>query len=189
MDKKQLRKELKALRNSFSQDSIDISSKMVAQNILASDFYRQAKCIMGYLAFGNELSVDAVLQQAMADRKKVCVPYIISDTEFIPVQITDFNDFVMDRYKIRSVKNADRQISAAEIDMVLVPGVAFDFSGGRLGMGAGYYDRFLVKVPQARHIGVAYSSMMQSELPCMEYDVPIAYIVNENGLFETAGSR
>lgn len=189
MDKKQLRKELKALRNSFSQDSIAESSRLTAEHILKSDLYRQAKCIMGYLAFGKELSVDAVLQQALADCKTVCVPYIVSDTEFVPVQITDFDDFVMDRYQIRSVKNADRKIAAAEIDMVLVPGVAFDFSGGRMGMGAGYYDRFLVSVPQAKLMGIAYSSMIQPELPCTEYDIPVTYIANEKGIFKAAGGR
>lgn len=189
MDKKQLRKELKALRNSFSQDSIAESSRLTAEHILASDLYRKAKCIMGYLAFGKEVSVDTVLQQALADQKTVCIPYIVSDTEIVPVQITDLNDFVMDRYQIRSVKNADKKIAAEKIDLVLVPGVAFDFYGGRLGMGAGYYDRFLVKVPQAKYLGIAYSSMMQSKLPCMEYDIPIAYIANENGIFKTAGGR
>mgnify|MGYP000644126523 CR=1 FL=1 len=60
-----------------------------------------------------------------------------------PVVLQNMHDFELDRYGIRSVRQPAEQIAPQDIDLVLVPGVAFDREGGRLGMGAGYYDRFL----------------------------------------------
>lgn len=188
MDKNQLRKDLKALRNSFSQDIVSVSSMLIEKHILSSELYQRSACIMGYLAFGQEISVDGVLQQALKDGKTVCVPYIVSASEMVPVQIKTFSDFVLDRYKIRSVSNAADKINAEQIDLALVPGVAFDPDGNRLGMGAGYYDRFLAQAIAARRIGVVYRELMQKKLPHMEYDLPMEYIVNEDGMFTAGGS-
>ena len=93
MDKKELRKKLKALRNNLTQEEVDVSSHLVAEKILACDAYRKAEHIMGYLAFGKELSVDEILKQALADGKRVYVPEIISQTEIRAVELESFTDF------------------------------------------------------------------------------------------------
>jgi 5-formyltetrahydrofolate cyclo-ligase len=76
------------------------------------------------------------------------------------------------------------EIGPGEIDIVLVPGVAFDWRGGRMGFGGGYYDRFLPTTPALR-VGVTYDSCLVDTLPCAEHDQPMDWIVTPDGLFRT----
>lgn len=184
MDKHELRKELKALRNHFSQAQVNYSSKIIADFILQSECYKSAQLIMGYLAFGKEISVDKVLQQALADHKRVFVPYILSATEMCAVEITDLQHFSHDKFGIRTVSKPEITVNEQLLDFILVPGVAFAEDGSRMGMGAGYYDRFLVKCSKAAVCGVAYQSLLQTELPTDIYDVSVDYLVCEKGFFK-----
>ena len=187
MDKIELRKKLKALRNNLTQDEVDVSSRLVAEKILACDAYRKAEHIMGYLAFGKELSVDGILKQALADGKRVYVPEIISQTEIRAVELESFTDFAYDRFGIRSVPEPVKVCNPKILDLVLVPAVAYDRAGNRMGMGAGYYDRFLPQTENAIKIGVAYDALLQDELPYNEYDVPVPYLVSESGIVKIEG--
>ena len=180
--KVELRKRLKAERARLSAEQAALSSEQVSRHILACDAYRKAHCIMGYLAFGKELSVDAVLLAALAEGKTVVVPLVTSATEMTPVVLQNMHDFELDRYGIRSVRQPAEQIAPQDIDLVLVPGVAFDREGGRLGMGAGYYDRFLPQAKRAVLMGVAYDCLLQSELPKDEHDVCMQLLASESGV-------
>lgn len=180
--KTELRKRLKAERAKLRAEQVALSSEQVSRHILACDAYRKAQCIMGYLAFGKELSVDAVLRAALAEGKKVVVPLVTSATEMVPVVLCNMEDFELDRYGIRSVREPAQQCEPQKIDLVLVPGVAFDREGGRLGMGAGYYDRFLPKTQGATLMGVAYDALLQDELPKDEYDVCMQLLASEGGI-------
>ena len=187
MDQIELRKKLKALRNNLTQEEVSASSRLVAEKILACDAYRKAQHIMGYLAFGKELSVDEILKQALADGKHVYVPEIISQTEIRAVELESFTDFAYDRFGIRSVPEPVKVCNPKILDLVLVPAVAYDRAGNRMGMGAGYYDRFLPQTENAIKIGVAYDALLQDELPYNEYDVPVPYLVSESGIVKIEG--
>ena len=102
-EKVELRKYFKRLRSQLTAEQAASGSLLTARQILACDAYRKASCIMGYLAFGNELSVDLVLQQALRDGKTVAVPLVQSATEMAPVQLENMLNFELDRYGIRSV--------------------------------------------------------------------------------------
>lgn len=181
MEKAELRRKLQAQRRSFTTEQVVSSSAIVAKHILACDAYRKAKHIMGYLAFGKELSVDEVLQQALADGKQVYVPEIISAAEFRAVELQSFDNFQLDRYGIRSIIDG-KAVEPELLDLILVPAVAFDRQGNRLGMGAGYYDRFLPLAKKAIVIGVAYADLIQEQLLTDAYDVPAPFLVCENGM-------
>ena len=180
--KTELRKRLQAERAKLRAEQVAWSSEQVSRHILACDAYRKAQCIMGYLAFGKELSVDAVLRAALAEGKQVLVPLVTSATEMVPVVLRNMEDFELDRYGIRSVREPAELCEAQAIDLVLVPGVAFDREGGRLGMGAGYYDRFLPKAQSAVLMGIAYDALVQDELPKYEYDVCMQLLASESGI-------
>lgn len=185
LEKKELRKTLLQLRNTVGRDHGALSSAKVCQHILKSAAYKKAQCILGYLAFGPELNVDEVLRQALRDGKRVCVPHIVSKTVFEAAVINDLEHFVLDRYGIRTVAEPVTEILPEQIDLILVPGVAFAKNGARMGMGAGYYDRFLLRAQQAQLLGVAYEELLQVSLPCDEHDVPIPYLVTEGGVAQT----
>lgn len=182
MDKAKLRRELKARRNAIAPEQVIESSKQLCEHILACSAYKEAKTILGYLAFGKELNLDLLLTKALEDGKKVYVPHIVSATEFVAAELKSMDDFALDRYGIRCLKEPIETIGPGKLDLILVPAVAFAKDGNRLGMGAGYYDRYLVQCPQAVKIGVAYQALMQDSLPKDRYDVAVPYIVTEGGI-------
>lgn len=182
MKKQQLRKELKSLRNQLSREQVDCWSKEICENIMLSPQYHQADVIFGYLAFGNEPDIDIVLEQARLAGKTVCVPQIISKTEICAVRFEGFGQLSLDRYGIRSVSCADVVINPHEIALALVPGVGFAKNGSRIGMGAGYYDRFLVQVDKAVLMGVTYNALLCRKIPVDDYDKAVQYLVTETNI-------
>ena len=186
LDKIALRKALRQQRAQLTREQVTAASEAVARQILACDAFCKAKSVMGFLAFGKELSVDLVLEAALAQGKTVAVPHIVSDTGFVPVRLKHLQGFELDRYGIRSVR-PPLEISKPEaFDLVLVPGVAFGRDGSRMGMGAGYYDRFLSFSKQAVGLRVAYDFLLQSSLPSDEHDVKMQCIVSESGIITLA---
>lgn len=182
VEKIELRKRLKKARAQLRAEQVAASSAQAAEHILACDAYKKAECIMGYLAFGKELNVDAVLCEALAAGKTVLVPFVVSATEIVPVRLRDMHNFELDRFGIRSVREPVEKVSAKKVDLILVPGVAFGKDGSRLGMGAGYYDRFLPQAENARLMGIAYDALLQEALPRDEYDVCMQLLASESGI-------
>lgn len=181
-EKTELRRHFKGLRVRLTAEQVATGSLAVARHILACDAYRKARCIMGYLAFGNELSVDLVLQRALADGKTVAVPLVTSATEMVPALLGGMDAFELDRYGIRSVRQPAQLLQPQQLDLVLVPGVAFGRDGSRLGMGAGYYDRFLPQAVNAKLMGIAYDALLADSLPRDEYDVVVQLLASESGI-------
>ena len=104
LDKIALRKALRQQRAQLTREQVTAAGEAVARQILACDAFRKAKSIMGFLAFGKELSVDLVLEQALAMGKTVAVPHIESATSFVPVRLKNLQDFDLDRYGIRTAR-------------------------------------------------------------------------------------
>lgn len=176
--KQLIRKDVLAKRAALTESEIaDISSGIFAmlQKLPQID---KANTVMGYLAFGNEINIDKVLQSSGVSGKNICVPYI-TDTEKYIMQacyLNDFNAVCKDNFGIRTPQKLDI-CKADAIDVILVPGAAFSVSGQRLGLGRGYYDKFLAKATNAIYIGIAADYNFLPTLPTASYDVNMHYIV------------
>lgn len=182
VEKNELRKRLKKARAQLCAEQVAASSALASRHILACDAYKKAKCIMGYLAFGKELNVDAVLSDALACGKTVLVPLVVSATKIVPVRLHDMHNFELDCFGIRSVRQPVNEVNPKNVDLILVPGVAFGRDGSRLGMGAGYYDRFLPQAENAKLMGIAYDALLQDTLPRDKYDVCMQLLASESGI-------
>ncbi len=182
MMKKQLRKELKSLRNQISPIQVASWSQKICSQILATSEYHQADIIFGYLAFGNEPNIDRVLEKALQDGKIVCVPQIVSKNEIRALRFSSFSQLGLDRYGIRSLLSESEVIEPSNIELVLVPGLGFGENGSRIGMGAGYYDRFLAQVKAAVLMGVTYNKLLHSDIPMESHDKRVQYLVTETNV-------
>lgn len=182
-----MRKEILAIRRQMLQKQIALLSSKMRQQLLNWDIYAAARVIMAFLAMPDEPQMDEVITQAIADNKKICVPYCAEADLGImaAVQLTGLADLVIGKHNIRTPEPKNLTvINPSELDLIIVPGVAFDSQGKRLGMGAGYYDRFLPKAEKAALIGAAWPDAVLPEVPAEEHDFTVDYLLTPVGIIK-----
>ncbi|MBU5438492.1 5-formyltetrahydrofolate cyclo-ligase [Tissierella sp. MSJ-40] len=190
MDKKALRKELLIKRENLTEKEILKKSNLITNSIYNSKVYRDAKTIMTYISFKNEVYTHNIIKKSIIENKKIVVPITIPETKELKIsQVLDFSELEIGYYNILTPKKEFlRYIDPKDIDLVLVPGVAFDKNGYRIGYGGGYYDRFLDKLRKdAIKIGLAFDLQLIDKVPKDNYDKPVDIIITENEIINCSG--
>lgn len=184
MIKKELRKKVLKIRRDLGKSVIREESDAILKHLLCSPFVEDAKVIMCYLAMEDEVQLMNFIAYALKKGKSICVPHIRDKAGLMDaVKIESLDKLVSGEFGILTVDNPDIKIMQPnEIDLVIVPGVAFDKQGHRLGMGAGFYDRFLLNVDQADFVGVALSCQIVDFVPSMVHDCLVDYIITKDGI-------
>ena len=186
-EKKTLRKKLLENLLSLTQMEVERRSKDVEKIISKLSMYNDAKVIMVYYPLKGEVSLLGIIDQVLG-KKEVCFPVIDSkDKKLIPYAIGDLkNDFVKGPYAVMQPnKEKARQVPVEAIDVVFVPGIAFDRNKHRLGRGGGFYDRFIRTLAgHTTTIGVAYDFQILDSLPVnIPQDEKVDFIVTETDSF------
>ena len=171
MDKVTLRKQIREQKRAMTAEQIDASSRQLAQLFFASDYYRQAKTIYGYLPYNQEVRTVPILQQALKDGKKVAVPKVYGD-EMKFIYLDDLSK-IEKGYAGIPEPIADKPVADDPTALVLMPGLAFDRQGHRIGYGGGFYDKFLAEEPDHPTLALCYGFQMVEFLPTEEFDVPV----------------
>ena len=183
--KKILRRKFLAERASVPISERDRISRELIEKFLATETYREAKILMAYASLPDELQLNELFAACFADKKILAIPLIIGKGEMRAVKVPDFESLEIGAFNIVTVKKARRTfIEPAQIDCVIVPGAAFDKSGGRLGLGGGYYDRFLPQAVNAKKIALAYDFQVVETLPLESHDAKVDIVLTENKVFE-----
>lgn len=183
--KKDLRKSILAVRRGMSPEEVASGSDRIADHLCSWPVYQNAKKIMLYLAMPDEPHVDKVISHALAAGKTVCVPHMCETRGLMDAAIiSNLDDLVVGQFNILVPNpNTLRLLEPSELDLIIVPGVAYAKDGRRLGMGAGYYDRFLFKANTAELIGAAWAAQILDLVPTDSHDRPVNYLLTENGIF------
>ena len=171
MDKNTLRKEIRAQKRAMAEEQIRKKSEALGALFLASDAYRQAKTIYGYLPYNQEVRTVPMLQKALDDGKQVAVPKVYDD-EMRFIYITDMTQ-VAPGYAGIPEPIADGPVADNPEALVLMPGLAFDPQGHRIGYGGGFYDRFLAAEPNHPTLALCYDFQMLPQLDTEEFDIPV----------------
>jgi 5-formyltetrahydrofolate cyclo-ligase len=137
----------------------------------SSEAYRQAKSIYGYLPYNQEVRTVSMLEQAIRDGKRVAVPKCYGD-EMRFVWMEDLSK-VEKGYANIPEPIADDPIADDETALVLMPGLAFDPQGNRMGYGGGFYDKFLEKEPNHPTLALCYDFQMLPHLETEAHDIPV----------------
>ena len=176
--KKILRREFLAKRAAVPRDQRDRISHELIKKFLSTEIYREAKVIMAYASTPDELQLNELFATCFDDKKILAIPYIVGKGAMQAVEVPNFNALEIGAFNILTVKSEFRNfIKPAQIDCVIVPGAAFDLSGGRLGLGGGYYDRFLPLAVNAKKIALAYDFQLVDSLPTEEHDAKIDMVL------------
>ena len=172
--KKLLRMEFLAKRAAVTIDERDRVSHELIKKFLATEIYRESEIIMAYASMHDELQMAELFAACFADKKVLTIPLIVSKGEIRAVEVPNFDSLEMGAFNIQTVKQELRKfVEPAQIDCIIVPGAAFDLQCNRLGLGAGYYDRFLPKAVNAKKIALAYDFQLINSLPIEPHDAKI----------------
>jgi 5-formyltetrahydrofolate cyclo-ligase len=191
-EKRKIRHEFLALRNRVSVDLAAICSAGIFAKIKKFSAYEKAKTVMFYLSYGSEVVTDFMINSAFGSGKAVIVPAIKNsgDGKMYAAKILRLEDACLSVYGIRQPEiNSGNIIEKDNIDLVFIPGLAFDIKGYRTGYGKGYYDRWLKGVPFEKTVGLAYDFQLTNQLPIEKYDLPVGIIVTEKRVVQIKGDR
>ncbi|MHB1394983.1 MAG: 5-formyltetrahydrofolate cyclo-ligase [Clostridia bacterium] len=179
-----IRKQILGIRNKLSDNEVDTLSESIFLNLRENSFLDNSSHVMVYLDFKHEVKTDAIINYCLERNKKVYIPICIPETHEISIsRITSLQELQSGHFGIREpILQYVRLSDSSLIDLVLVPGVAFDNKGNRAGFGAGYYDRFMKRLQSgAVKAALAYSFQLVDLVPSDEYDISVDYIVTEKG--------
>ncbi len=181
MDKKAFRKWLKARH----EDANPAADAVIVQRFLWRAEYKNAKCILFYLSIGYEVDTYQLIKQALSDGKRVCVPRCYENGIMDAVEIVSLNALKPGMYGILEPDATAPAIYPNDLDLILVPGMAFDRERNRLGRGAGYYDRYLEQTKRAATIGVCRSSRLFDAIPYEPHDRKVDVLITELEVIES----
>ena len=182
--KEQLRAKLLAKRRLIDKELIAIQSNKMANQLYSWPFYQQAKVIMIFLSMADEPQMINIIEHAWRQGKMVCVPHMRQQYGFMDAaRIDSIDGLVQGRLNIMVPDPTTlRLVDPGLIDLMVVPAVAYDYDGNRLGMGAGYYDRFIPHAPKTILIGAIWSTQIVGRVPTEKYDQPVNYLLTEDAI-------
>lgn len=174
------------------RDSIDLKVRRqwdenIFNKLINSEVFEKAQTIFAFVSFRSEVDTHKIISHAIKEGKTVCVPKIESKQKGIEIfKIGSFDQLKEGYFGIlepdESCPLADRE----NIDIILMPGVAFDRQGGRIGYGAGFYDRFLTNMKKrVDKIALAYDLQLIDIIPMDEHDVRIDGVITDKDIIYT----
>ncbi|AEG59029.1 5-formyltetrahydrofolate cyclo-ligase [Desulforamulus ruminis] len=184
--KEQIRKQMIKMRDSLDQRQVREKSRLIQEHLVNLDIYRAANKMMVYLDFRQEVYTGDLVREALKEGRAVMVPVArANDKSITPSRLLNpSEDLIPGLYGILEPRSgAFRPVKPEELDLVLVPGVAFDPAGNRLGYGGGYFDRFIPRLKkEAVTVALAYEFQMVPDLSSITgpHDQPVHYIITED---------
>ena len=183
MDKSVLRAQCRTLRDAMTAEAVASVGEQICNHLVEWPTFQQARTVMAYMAFGNEVSLKPLMNQSRHKH------WVIPRTEARPephliLHLYDPARLVRHRFGMLEPDINLPVIEPGELDLVLVPGLAFDRRGYRLGFGGGFYDRFLPHVTAGK-VGIAAEALIVEHVPNDHFDQRVDYIASEAGISAT----
>jgi len=179
MEKKEIRKRMLQLRDEQSPAERALWDDIIFSKLTGSSDYRNAKTIFIFVSFRSEVDTHRIIRKALEDGKVVGVPKVLSKAEGIRVlRIERMEDLEAGYFGVLEPKEGCTEIPAGEIDLILMPGAAFDREGGRIGYGGGFYDRYISEAGrEIRKVALAYRMQVLDKVPMEENDMRVDAII------------
>ena len=171
MNKQELRRAIRERKRAMTEEEIVERSNALAEKFYNSPAYQAASTIYGYLPYNQEVRTAPMLQRALDDGKRVAVPKVYGE-EMRFIYLEDLTQ-VSKGYAGIPEPIADAPVAEDKQALVLMPGLAFDPQGHRIGYGGGFYDKFLAKEPHHPTLALCYEFQMQAHLDTEEFDIPV----------------
>jgi len=191
--KRALRRAMVERRDSLTPSRRAQYSATITMQLLAMAAYQRAKTVMAYMSFGSEFDTSRFMEQVLRDGKNLALPRVDKINHALVIhQIDNVSDVEVGVFGIREPRADAPLIDLSEIDFMLIPGLAFDRTGMRMGYGAGFYDQLLVRIaavknaqtPQSTRVSAVFATQIVEAVPCTGHDQRIHFIITENEQIE-----
>ena len=173
MDKKELRSYIKTIKKQHSKESLQEQSTTILRKLENHKSFIDAKVVMLYSSLPDEVQTHSFIKK-WRNEKRIILPTVIGD-DIIPVELTKETGFAIGDFNILEPQNKPY---TGEYNLIIVPGVAFDKGGNRIGRGKGYYDRFLCKHLDVKRIGICFDFQLVDEVPTEDNDIRMDEIIS-----------
>jgi 5-formyltetrahydrofolate cyclo-ligase len=181
--KSEIRRKTRVRRAGLSEKDRNKKSKSIMAFLFDFANFREARTVLFYMNSGSEVATDAMIRRALEYEKVVALPWVDEkDGKIVPLKIDDLDRDVKPGYKgIREpIPQQCKEIPAGMIDLAIMPGIAFDERGGRIGHGTGFYDRFIPDLDvTTRKVALAFECQIVSQIPMEPHDRYIDIIITE----------
>lgn len=183
MNKDEIRNEMKARRRALTADEVREMSARIFENLFSIDEFQRAKSVCTFLSAFKEPDTSGVIKALQGKGGAVAVPITHMDTGLLTLSyIYGTDSLIRGAYGISEPRRV-REARIEDMDAVLVPGLAFDRSGGRTGFGKGYYDRLLQDATAVK-IGLCYDFQVIDHVPSDKHDIAMDFIVTEKEIIK-----
>lgn len=181
-EKQTIREQILKQRRQFPRQEREKASCSVQEHLLAWPTFQKAQTVHLFLNQPHEVETFGIVRSCWEMGKTVAIPYIVPQSPQLGHSLlTHWNQLTQTKFDLQEpLPEARQSFDLNSIDLVLVPGVAFDQSGGRLGYGKGYYDRFLSEI-EGFFLGLAFSFQIVPKVPQADLDVAMDGILTEEG--------
>lgn len=175
MDKATLRQHIRMQKRQMTAGEIAEKSEQLRLLFTATDAYKNATAIYGYMSYNQEVRTLPLLEQALRDGKRVAIPKCYgSEMRFIWME--DLSDTEKSSCGIPEPVS-DGPVADDKTALVLMPGMAFDAAGHRIGYGGGFYDKFLAAEPEHPTVALCYDFQVLDALETEEFDIPVDMVL------------
>ena len=179
MDKKELRQFIRNKKRQYSSSQLEELSLSVLSRLNGNEHLQRAETILMYYSLPDEVNTHAYIDQLLTEGKKILLPEVIDGENMVIREYTGKHDLKEGAFHIMEpIGSLFPEERYQELDLAIIPGMAFDQQGNRLGRGKGYYDRFLQKIPQVYKIGICFPFQLVDEIPTEETDIKMDAIMS-----------
>lgn len=175
MDKGAVRREIIEKLKNMTYEEKTHSNDIIFEKLLKLPEFLTSKVIFLYISVGDEADTVRLFNLALEMGKRVCIPKCEGKGIMRAIEVFGVGDLIPDKYGIPSA--VGEEISPHDIDFAIVPAVAFEKSGKRLGRGGGYYDRFLEKL-DAFTVGICHPCQILNEIETEKHDIPVNLVIS-----------
>lgn len=164
------------------------ADRVITEHVVGRLEFLRAATLLCYVSLPDEARTDEIILAAQRAGKRVAVPYCLSDGRLGLFRLDHLDDLAPSRFGLREPRGAiredpARQVLPEDLQLMIVPGVAFDPHGNRLGFGKGYFDRLLRHASEATKIGLAYEVQILPAVPVLDHDVRMDYVITEQAVY------
>ena len=188
MNKNQVRQLISKKRNALAPEWLEIRSAQLTHRLQSTEAFHSAKIVALYKAIGGEVCLESLFTTCWKRGQRTCIPVFNEQGRYYQMaEITPATPFIIGNYGIQEPQNPDL-LNLNEIDLIAVPGVAFDCDGNRLGRGGGYYDRMLSQF-KGMSVGITFDFQVLSQIPSEKHDQPVDFVITETNSLNVPNER